>query len=83
MGMTAWWGMVGGWWKYGHKVEVIGRGRRLAALGLLLPFLHPERGQKEFTIFCRLLWDSSPQAVEKSPEIVFFCGILSGVAGCI
>ena len=52
-------------------MEVIGRGRRLAALGLLLPFLHPERGEKEFTIFCRLLWDSRPQAVEKSPEIVF------------
>ena len=42
-------------------MEVIGRGRGLAALGLLLPFLHPERGEKEFTIFCRL-----------SPEIVFF-----------
>ena len=62
----------GGWWKYGHKVEVIGRGRRLAALGLLLPFLHPERGEKEFYHFLSTFVGLKPPSSGEKAQRLFF-----------
>ena len=61
-------GMVGGG-NMGTRWKSLGEGVDWLLLGFFCLFSTPSGGRKSFTIFCRLLWNSSPQAVEKSPEI--------------